>query len=84
MTLIFIGLFILLLVLIVVSSLKKPYKVIKFAIHILGGIVGLWIVDLFLGVFGIEIPINVFTICTVALLGFPGVIVLTILQLCGI
>ncbi|NLL52649.1 MAG: sigmaK-factor processing regulatory BofA [Peptococcaceae bacterium] len=84
MTIIFAGLSILLLALIVVASLKKPHKFIKLAIHILGGIVGLWIVDLFLSVFGLEIPINVFTIGTVALLGFPGVIVLTILQLFGI
>ena len=84
MTLIFAGLFLLLLGLVVFTSLKKPNKLIKIAIHILGGIVGLWIIDLLLCVFGMEIPINVFTIITVALLGFPGVIVLTVLQLFGI
>ncbi len=84
MTLIFLGLFILLLGLIVVASLKKANKLIKVAIHILGGIVGLWLVDLLLSVFTLEIPINVFTVGLVALLGFPGVIVLAVLQIIGI
>ncbi|MGI5901457.1 MAG: pro-sigmaK processing inhibitor BofA family protein [Desulfitobacteriia bacterium] len=84
MTLVFLGLFILLLGLIVISALKKPYKLIKIAIHILGGIVGLWIVNLLLSVFGLEIPINVFTVILVAILGFPGVLVLLVLQILGI
>lgn len=84
MTFIFLGLFIVLLVLVVVASLKKPNKLIKLSIHVLGGVVGLWLVDLLLSVFAVEIPINVFTVSLVAILGFPGVIVLTALQLIGI
>jgi len=84
MTLLFLGLFILLLGLIVYTSLRKPNRLLKFCIHILGGIVGLWLVDLLLSVFSLEIPINLFTVCLVAILGFPGVIVLTILQIFGI
>ena len=84
MTFIFLGLFIVLLGLIVAASLGKPNKFIKLSIHVLGGIVGLWLVDLLLSVFVVEIPINVFTVILVAILGFPGVIVLTALQLIGI
>jgi inhibitor of the pro-sigma K processing machinery len=84
MTLIFLGLFILLLVLVIITALRKPNKLIKLSIHILGGIVGLWLVNLLLSVFALEIPINVFTILLVALLGLPGVIVLTALQLIGL
>ncbi|UWG97659.1 pro-sigmaK processing inhibitor BofA family protein [Dehalobacter sp. DCM] len=84
MTVIFLGLFILLLGLIAFASLKKPNKLIKLFIHILGGVVGLWIVDLLLSIFAMEIPINIFTVVLVAILGFPGVIVLCILQLIGI
>lgn len=84
MTFIFLGLFIVLLVLVVVASLRKPNKLIKLSIHVLGGVVGLWLVDLLLSVFAVEIPINVFTVSLVAILGFPGVIVLTALQLIGI
>ncbi len=54
MTFVFAGLFILLLALIVITSLRKPNKLIKIVIHILGGIVGLWLVDLLLSVFGLE------------------------------
>lgn len=84
MTFVFLGLFILLLVLVIITALKKPNKLIKLSIHILGGIVGLWLVNLLLSVFALEIPINVFTILLVALLGLPGVIVLTALQLIGL
>lgn len=84
MTFVFLGLFILLLVLIIHTALRKPNKFIKLSIHVLGGVVGLWLVDLLLSVFGIEIPINVFTVILVALLGFPGVIMLTVLQFLGI
>ena len=84
MTFVFLGLFILLLLLLTIASLRKPNKLIKFTIHILGGVVGLWMVNLFLSVFNLEVPINIFTVCLVALLGFPGVVVLTVLQLIGI
>lgn len=84
MTLIFLGLFIVLMVLVIFSSLRKPNKFVKLSIHVLGGIVGLWLVDLLLSVFAVEIPINAFTVSLVAILGFPGVIVLTALQLIGI
>ena len=84
MTFVFLGLFVLLLTLVVIASLRKPNKLIKLAIHILGGIVGLWIVNLLLSVFNFEVPINIFTILLVALLGFPGVVVLTVLQFLGI
>ncbi|KUO60481.1 MAG: sigmaK-factor processing regulatory BofA [Gracilibacter sp. BRH_c7a] len=84
MTFVFLGLFILLLTLVVIGSLRKPNKLIKLSIHILGGVVGLWMINLLLSVFNLEVPINVFTICLVALLGFPGVVVLTVLQLIGI
>ncbi len=84
MTFVFLGLFILLLTLVAIASLRKPNKLIKFSIHILGGVVGLWMVNLLLSVFNFEIPINVFTICWVALLGLPGVVILTVLQLIGV
>lgn len=84
MTFVFLGLFIVLMGLVVVASLRKPNKLIKLSIHVLGGIVGLWLIDLLLSVFAVEIPINVFTVILVAILGFPGVIVLTALQLIGI
>ncbi|RJE47849.1 MULTISPECIES: pro-sigmaK processing inhibitor BofA family protein [unclassified Dehalobacter] len=84
MTFVFLGLFIVLLILVTVASLRKPNKLIKLFIHILGGIVGLWIVDLMLSIFSFEIPINIFTVSVVAILGFPGVIVLAVLQLIGI
>lgn len=84
MTFVFLALFIVLLILVVLSSLRKPNKLIKLSIHVLGGIVGLWLVDLLLSVFTVEIPINVFTVSLVAILGFPGVIVLTALQLIGL
>jgi len=77
-------LFIVLLILVTVASLRKPNKLIKLFIHILGGIVGLWVVDLLLSIFSFEIPINIFTVSVVAILGFPGVIVLAVLQLIGI
>jgi inhibitor of the pro-sigma K processing machinery len=67
-----------------VASLRKPNKLINLFIHILGGIVGLWVVDLLLSIFSFEIPINIFTVSVVAILGFPGVIVLAVLQLIGI
>ncbi|HHV64999.1 MAG TPA: sigmaK-factor processing regulatory BofA [Peptococcaceae bacterium] len=84
MTLIFLGLFLVLLVLILYSSLKKPNRFIKFTIHVLGGVVGLWLANLLLSVFSVEIPINVFTVSLVAILGFPGVLVLIVLQIMGI
>ncbi|AFV01234.1 MAG: sigmaK-factor processing regulatory BofA [Dehalobacter sp. 4CP] len=84
MTFVFLGLFIVLLILVTVASLRKPNKLIKLFIHILGGIVGLWVVDLLLSIFSFEIPINIFTVSVVAILGFPGVIVLAVLQLIGI
>lgn len=84
MTLIFFALLILLIGLVVKSTLGKPNKLLKGAIHILGGIVGLWIFDLVLSVAGFGIPINVFTIILVGLLGFPGVLALVGLQILGI
>ncbi|AHF08820.1 MULTISPECIES: pro-sigmaK processing inhibitor BofA family protein [Dehalobacter] len=84
MTFVFLGLFIVLLILVTVASLRKPNKLINLFIHILGGIVGLWVVDLLLSIFSFEIPINIFTVSVVAILGFPGVIVLAVLQLIGI
>lgn len=84
MTFVFLGLFIALMVLIVRSSLGQPRLFLKISIHILGGIVGLWLFDLLLSVFRLGIPINIFTILLVGLLGFPGVIALTVLQLLGI
>lgn len=84
MTFVFLGLFILLLGLIVKSSLSKPGFFLKAIIHVLGGIVGLWLFDLLFSILGFEIPINYFTISIVALMGFPGVLVLTVLQIMGI
>ncbi len=84
MTFVFLGLLVLLLVLVVRSSLSRPRFLLKALIHVLGGIVGLWLVDLLLSVLGIEIPINYFTIAIVGLMGFPGVLVLTALQVLGI
>lgn len=84
MTFIFFGLFILLIILVVKSTLGKPNVVLKIIIHTLGGVVGLWIFDLILSVLGFSIPINLFTVLLVGLLGFPGVIALVGLQILGI
>ena len=84
MTLVFLGLFLLLMGLVVRSSLRKPRTILKVSIHILGGVVGLWVVDLGLSLIGFSIPINVFTVSVVGLLGFPGVLTLTALQIMGI
>lgn len=84
MTFVFLGLLTLLLVLVVRSSLSRPRFLLKALIHVLGGIVGLWLFDLLLSVLGFEIPINYFTILMVGLMGFPGVLVLTVLQVLGI
>ncbi|MCO5386254.1 pro-sigmaK processing inhibitor BofA family protein [Desulfosporosinus sp.] len=84
MTFVFLGLFIILLALIVRSSLGQPRLILKVLIHLLGGIVGLWLFNLILNVIGLDIPINLFTILIVGLLGFPGVLALLVLQLLGI
>jgi len=84
MTFVFLGLFVILLALIVRSSLGQPRVFLKVLIHILGGIVGLWLFNLLLSVIGFDIPINLFTIVLVGLLGFPGVLALSVLQMLGI
>lgn len=84
MTFIFLGLFIVLIALVVKSSLGKPNVILKILIHTLGGVVGLWLFDLILSVVGFNIPINFFTILIVGILGFPGVLALTGLQILGI
>ncbi|MGE5638110.1 MAG: pro-sigmaK processing inhibitor BofA family protein [Chloroflexota bacterium] len=84
MTFVFLGLFVILLALIVRSSLVQPRVFLKVLIHILGGIVGLWLFNLLLSVIGFDIPINLFTIVLVGLLGFPGVLALSVLQMLGI
>ncbi|MCB8816802.1 pro-sigmaK processing inhibitor BofA family protein [Desulfosporosinus shakirovi] len=84
MTFVFLGLFVILLALIVRSSLGQPRLILKVLIHTLGGIVGLWLFNLILNVIGLDIPINLFTILIVGLLGFPGVLALLVLQLLGI
>ncbi len=84
MTLIFLGLFILLIGLIVRSALCKPNLFLKLIIHMLGGIVGLWLFDFLLSILGYSIPINFFTITLVGFLGFPGVLALSVLQFMGI
>lgn len=84
MTFVFLGLFIILLALVVRSSLGQPRVLLRVSIHILGGIVGLWLCNLLLGIIGFDIPINFFTILLVGFLGFPGVMVLTVLQFLGI
>ena len=84
MTLVFLGLLILLIGLVVRSTLGKPNLLLKMTIHMLGGIVGLWLFDFLLNILGLAIPINFFTIILVGLLGFPGVLVLVVLQFLGI
>lgn len=84
MTFIFLGLFIVLIALVVMSILGKPNVILKLFIHTLGGIVGLWLFDLILSVLGFSIPINLFTVILVGLLGFPGVLALVGLQILGI
>lgn len=84
MTFVFLGLFVILLALVVRSSLGQPRAFLKVLIHILGGVVGLWLCNLLLSIIGFDIPINFFTILLVGLLGFPGVMVLTVLQFLGI
>ena len=84
MTLIFLGLLIVLIGLVVRASLGKPNLFLKITIHMLGGIVGLWLFDFLLSILGFTIPINFFTITLVGLLGFPGVLALVVLQFLGI
>ena len=84
MTLIFLVAFIGLIALIVWSSLHVPGKIVKLSIHVLGGIAGLWLANLLLGVFGVTIPINIFSVALVAVTGFPGVVALGVLQFLGI
>lgn len=84
MTFVFLGLFIVLMGLVIRASLGKPNLFLKVSIHILGGIVGLWVFDLILSILGFGIPINIFTIIIVGLLGFPGVLALVGLQAFGI
>lgn len=84
MTLVFLGLLLVLMALVIRSALGQPNLFLRAMIHVLGGIVGLWLVDLLLSILGLEIPINVFTILIVGLLGFPGVVTLSILQFLGI
>lgn len=84
MTLIFLGLLIVLVGLVVRSTLGKPNLFLKIIIHMLGGIVGLWLFDFLLSILGFTIPINIFTITLVGLLGFPGVLALVVLQFLGI
>ena len=84
MTLIFLGLLILLIGLVVRSTLGKSNLFLKIVIHMLGGIVGLWLFDFLLSILGFAIPINFFTIILVGLLGFPGVLALVVLQFLGI
>lgn len=83
-TLVFLGLLLVLMALVVRSSLGQPNLFLRVSIHVLGGIVGLWMFDLLLSILGLEIPINVFTVIIVGLLGLPGVITLSILQFLGI
>lgn len=84
MTLIFLGLFFVLIALVIRSSLGKPNLFLKVIIHMLGGVVGLWLLDFLLSILGVSIPINFFTILLVGLLGFPGVVVLAVLQFLGV
>ncbi|WP_088226333.1 pro-sigmaK processing inhibitor BofA family protein [Desulfosporosinus sp. FKB] len=84
MTLVFLGFFIILIGLTIRSILGKPNIILKIIIHSLGGIVGLWLFNFLLSILGFSIPINFFTIIIVGLLGFPGVLTLSILQLLGI
>ncbi|AFM39138.1 SigmaK-factor processing regulatory protein BofA [Desulfosporosinus acidiphilus SJ4] len=84
MTLVFLGLFILLIGFTIRSVVGKPNIILKVIIHSLGGIVGLWLFNFLLSILGFSIPINFFTIIIVGLLGFPGVLTLSILQLLGI
>lgn len=84
MTWIFLGLFILLIGLVVRSELGRPHLFLKLIIHMLGGVVGLWLFNFLLSILGYAIPINFFTIPLVGLLGFPGVLALIVLQLLGI
>lgn len=84
MTLIFLVLLILLVILVVRSTIGKPNLFIKVLMHILGGIVGLWLFDFLLSILGLAIPINFFTIIIVGLLGFPGVLTLAVLQFLGV
>ena len=54
MTLIFLGLFILLIGLVVRSALGKPNLFLKLIIHMLGGIVGLWLFDFLLSILAVS------------------------------
>ncbi|MHB1652505.1 MAG: pro-sigmaK processing inhibitor BofA family protein [Desulfitobacteriaceae bacterium] len=83
MTYIFLGLLLVLIFLVARSALTKPRLLLRLTIHVLGGIVGLWLFDLLLSVIGFEIPINLFTIALVGLLGLPGVLALSALQFFG-
>lgn len=84
MTYVFLGLTVILIVAVVKASLARPNALLKLIIHTLGGIVGLWLIDLLLSIVGFAIPINPFTIVLVGFLGFPGVLLLGVLQMLGI
>lgn len=66
MTFVFMILFVILLLLVVISSLRRPNQLIRVMIHMLGGVVGLWLINLLLSVVNIQIPINIFTVILVA------------------
>lgn len=84
MTFVFLGLLLVLMFLVARSSLRKPGLWLRLSIHVLGGIVGLWIFDLALSLIGFAVPINVFTVILVGILGLPGVLALSALQFLGI
>ncbi|MDR3287966.1 MAG: pro-sigmaK processing inhibitor BofA family protein [Peptococcaceae bacterium] len=84
MTVVFLGLLILLVIAVVRSSLRKPNWFLKMLVHVLGGLVGLWLLDVVLSVVGIAVPINVFSVVLAGLLGVPGVGALLVLQLLGV
>ncbi len=59
-------------------------RLIELLINSLIGIIVLWLLNKFGGSLGISIPINFITAIVVGILGFPGVIILLLLNLIGI
>mgnify|MGYP002623605062 CR=1 FL=1 len=63
------------------ASIKR---LIELLINILLGIIVIWLINQFGGSLGISIPLNFITALVVGVLGFPGVIILILLNLIGI
>ena len=81
-TIIIVALVVLLLAKFILNLNTK--RIIELILNIVLGIVVLWLINKFGTTLGISIPINIVTALVVGILGFPGVIILVLLNLIGI